>query len=63
MTLQELNKLYDDLCHRIVEIKFIQQEIYNLATTLFEEISTIKYKDSKKEMDKMAEYYGQNGKK
>ena len=58
MNMQDLNKLYDDLCHKIVEIKFIQQEIYNMATLIYEELYIIKH-NTEEEMEKMAEYYGE----
>ena len=46
LTIQEASKLYDDICHKIVEIKFMQQEIYDMATRMFEELYTLKYKEN-----------------
>lgn len=46
MTIPEISKTYDDLCHKIVESKFIQQEIYDMATKLWEELYSLKLKEN-----------------
>ena len=46
LSIQETSKLYDDICHKIVEIKFMQQEVYDLVTRMFEELYTLKYKEN-----------------
>ena len=46
LTIQETSKIYDDICHKIVEIKFMQQEIYDMATRMFEELYTHKIKEN-----------------
>ena len=46
LSIQEVSKLYDDICHKIVEIKFMHEEVYNLATRMFEELYTLKYKEN-----------------
>ena len=49
MTLQEISRTYDDLCRKIVESKFMQQEIYDMATKLYEELYTLKLKERTEE--------------
>lgn len=46
MTIQELNKLYDDICHKVVEVKFMEKEILDMVTLMFEELYTIKFKEN-----------------
>lgn len=46
MDISELNKLYDDICHKLVDAKFLNQEIYDLTTRMFEELYTLKFKDN-----------------
>ena len=45
MTLQEINKLYDDLCEKTIKVKFLNKEIFDGMTKLFEEVYLMKLRE------------------